>query len=189
MTPRAARRRRSSFLLLACRAFLVATALSPAAILVSTPAASAGVPPSCKVLPPVEVRLVPLDAAAPGSIARFTLEVVPRSGVPREVRVRWLPSSPDLVWVEGERSATRPAQRDERQAFDVAVRVPRSGQQVLHCQVEVVTESGTVWRRGVGVALGPEALAARGRLVPDGAGGTLLQFDAAPADRIAGGSR
>lgn len=131
------------------------------------------------------MRIVPLDEGIPGTTARFSLEVTPRLAMPREVRVLWLPASPALAWVEGERAATRPARRDEPLDFRVAVRVPRLGQQVLHCQVEVVTEGGAVWRRGVGVALGPEALAHRGRLAPSADGSAVLEFDAVPADRIA----
>lgn len=188
MIARVARAPNSPFrLLLGCTLILIGLVLaSPLPSDAGTPQGPH--PASCKPLPPIDVRILPLDGLAPEGVGRFAVEVTPL--VPaREVRVRWLPSSGRLRWVSGDSLASRPAGLESMQRFEVALRVPAHGLETLHCQVEIVTEDGRTWRRGVGVALGPEVVRARGRLAPDGEGGHFVEFEAAIADQREAGSR
>ena len=171
----------------------VLVALGFAALGLAPATAAAGGPPlttpnSCKPRPPVDVQIVALDGSAPAGIGRFRLDVTPRIPA-REVRVRWFRSSERLLWVSGDSLASRRVGLETSHSFQVALRVPDAGLETLHCQVEIVTESGQVWRRGAGVALGPESVRSRGRSVPDGEGGHVVEFDAAPAVLQPEGSR
>lgn len=146
-------------------------------------------PPVCRVKPqpPLDVRLEALDPLRPGQVARFRLTVVPR--VPTdEIRVVGLPS-PDVEWVAGERAARRQARRDGESEFLFAVRVPRVGRHALYVRVEITAGDGTLWRRGVGLGLGPNPRAERARVTADGRGGEVLEYEAAPARPAAGAGR
>jgi hypothetical protein len=154
--------------------------------------AAAAPPTGCalrliKPQPPIDVTLEPIDSLKPGRVARFRLVVVPR--VPTdEIRVLAQPA-PEVAWVAGERSARRAARRDERGEFTFSVRVPVSGRHALYVQVEITGADGKVWRRGVGLGLGPNPRAERARAIPDGRGGQVLEYEAAAADRLPGDAR
>jgi hypothetical protein len=105
-----------------------------------------------------------------------------------EIRVTVRPA-PAVAWVAGERSARRAARRDEPSEFDFSVRVPASGRHALYVQVEIAGADGRIWRRGVGLGLGPNPRAERAHTVPDGRGGQTLEYEAGTADRIAGSAR
>lgn len=145
-------------------------------------------PPGCKPMPPIELRLIPLDGVASPGVGRFALDVTPRFPA-REIRVRWIRSTDRLGWVAGDSLGVRLAGAAPSERFQVSLRLPASGQEILHCQVQVVGENGQIWGRGIGLAVGPEAAQARGRLVSDDEGSQVLEFDAAPADRRVEGTR
>lgn len=136
--------------------------------------------PKFDVSPPVEVLLEPLDPIRPGGTARFRVSVIPRFPAD-EVRID-VHIAPAISWVSGPRSARRLAHKDGRTDFEFSVRVPTTGWHPLHVAIEALGPGGVVWRRGVGLGLGPNPRADRARVVPDGRGGQALEFEAAPAE-------
>ena len=52
------------------------------------------------------------------------------------------------------------------------------GREPLYVRFEATGPNGVVWKRGLGLGLGPEP---PHRTVPDGQGGQAFEFDAAPA--------
>jgi hypothetical protein len=125
------------------------------------------------------VRLEALDALKPGRVARFRLTAIPRVSAD-EIRILAQPA-PEVAWIAGRRAERRFAHRDEPNEFTFSVRVPARGRHALHVVVEITAADGRVWRRGVGLGLGPDPRAERARVVPDGRGGKAIEYEAAPA--------
>lgn len=132
------------------------------------------------VSPPVEVFFEPLDPVRPGGTARFHVSVIPRFPAD-EVRID-VRTAPAISWVSGPRSTRRLVHKDGRTDIEFSVRVPTTGRHPLHVAIEALGPGGVVWRRGVGLGLGPNPRADRARVVPDGRGGQALEFEAAPAE-------
>ena len=130
-------------------------------------------------IPPLEVRLEALDPLTPGQPARFRIAVVPRFPAD-EIRVE-VRSGAEVRWLAGARSFRVGAKRDLTVERQFTVRVPAGARAPLYVRVEAVGPGGVVWRRGVGMGLGPDARAERARIVPDGRGGTVIEYEAAPA--------
>jgi len=141
----------------------------------ATSAPALGRPPT----PPLEVQLVPLDALRPGATARFRVVVVPRFPAD-EIRIDVRPGR-GVPWVSGARSLRVPARVDRPLEHQFAVRVPTDRREPLYVRIEATGPNGVTWRRGVGLGLGPDARADRARIVPDGRGGTTIEYEAAPA--------
>lgn len=131
-----------------------------------------------KVQPPIEVFLEPLDETTPGQVARFRIAVIPRV-VPREMRITCRPA-PEIEWVAGDTLSVRGGAVGRRDELDIAVRVPTSGFHPLHVVIELTTEDGTVWRRGVGTRLGPDDVSKTARMVISADGGrSYIEYPAA----------
>src|SRR5262245_1337883 len=127
-------------------------------------------------IPPLEVRLDALDALTPGATARFRIAVVPRFAAD-EIRVE-IRTGAEVRWVSGARAFRTDAKRDASVEREFTVRVPPAARAPLYVRVEAAGPNGVVWRRGVGMGLGPDLRAERARTVPDGRGGTALEFEA-----------
>jgi hypothetical protein len=127
-------------------------------------------------LPPLEVKLEPLDPLAPGHAARFRLTAVPRFPAD-EIRVEIVPG-PNVRWLGGVRTFRVAARRDVLLERVFSVRVPDRTRESLYVRFEATGPNGVVWKRGAGLGLGPEPPS---RTVPDGRGGTAVEYDAAPA--------
>jgi len=126
--------------------------------------------------PPLEVQLIPLDPLRPGATARFRVVAVPRFPAD-EIRVEVRPGR-GVPWVSGSRTLRAPARAGRPLEHEFAVRVPTAGREPLYVRIEAVGPGGVVWRRGVGMGLGPDARAERARIVSDGRGGTTIEFEA-----------
>lgn len=126
--------------------------------------------------PPLEVQLLPLDPLRPGATARFRVVAIPRFPAD-EIRVEVRPGR-GVPWISGLRTLRARARADRPLEHEFAVRVPTTGREPLYVRIEAVGPGGVVWRRGVGLGLGPDARAERARTVPDGRGGTALEFEA-----------
>jgi hypothetical protein len=129
--------------------------------------------------PPLEVQLVPLDPLRPGATARFRVVAIPRF-LADEIRIEVRPGR-GVSWVSGARTLRARARADSRVEHTFAVRVPTSSREPLYVRIEAVGAGGKIWRRGVGMGLGPDPRAERARTVPDGRGGTTVEFETAPA--------
>jgi hypothetical protein len=175
--------RTSQALFSVVRSLSLVAALGLAVLLMASPA-EPGMDGVCqqthKVLPPIEVFLEPQDDLTPGEVVRFRVVVIPKT-VPREVRVTWRPA-PAIEWISGDTLSVRAGAVDRRDELNAAVRVPTRGFHPLHVTVELVTEDGTVWRRGVGTRLGPDDVSRTARRVSTGSDGrTYVEYPAAPA--------
>jgi hypothetical protein len=140
-----------------------------------------------KPQPPLDLKLEALDPLAPGAAVRFRMTAVPR--VPTEEVRLYAEPAPAVQWLAGERNARRMAGLGQPVELAFSLRVPTGGRYALHVVAEITGPDGTVWRRGAGLGLGPNPRADRARVVADGRGGRTLVYEAAPADRIVGGSR
>ena len=127
-------------------------------------------------LPPLEVKLEPLDPLTPGHAARFRITAVPRFPAD-EIRVEVVPG-PGVRWLSGLRTFRAAAQRDVSLERVFSVRVPDTTREPLYVRFEARGPNGVVWKRGAGLGLGPEPPS---RSVPDGRGGTAVEYLAAPA--------
>jgi len=132
-----------------------------------------------KVLPPIEVFLEALDENTPGQVARFRVVVIPRV-VPREMRIICRPA-PEIEWVAGDTLTVRNGAMGRRDELNLAVKVPTSGFHPLHVMIELTTEDGRVWRRGVGTRLGPDDVSKTARSVSPADGGrSYVEYPAVP---------
>jgi hypothetical protein len=122
------------------------------------------------------VKLEPLDPLTPGHAARFRLTAVPRFPAD-EIRIEIVPG-PGVKWLGGLRSFRVAAKRDVSLERVFQVRVPDRGREPLYVRFEATGPNGVVWKRGLGLGLGPEP---PHRTVPDGRGGQAVEYDAAPA--------
>jgi len=154
----------------ALRASLLALA---AALAVACPTSLAFARPPT---PPLEVKLEPLDPLVPGHAARFRVVAVPRFPAD-EITIEVIPG-PSVKWLSGVRRLRAPARKDVPLERQFTVRVPDHTREPLYVRFEARGPNGVLWKRGAGLGLGPLPV---GRAGPDGRGGQVIEFDAAPA--------
>jgi len=118
-------------------------------------------------------------------VARFRVTAVARFPV-EQIQFEARPGS-RVGWYAGSRTLTRRAQRNLSTDYDFAVRVPSTGLSPLYVRIAASGPGGVVWKRGVGMGLGSNPRAERARTLPDGRGGKVLQFEAAPVSTPADG--
>ena len=130
--------------------------------------------------PPLDLRLVLLEAPAPDRVTPFAIEVVPLVQAER-VRVRIvaprgvaLASPGDTLLLAGD---VAPGQA---RRWTSAVRVSPGRRHDVRVRVEITTPAGITWSRGdhlvllVGPLLVPDPVARPGT---DGHGGAVLEYD------------
>lgn len=135
--------------------------------------------------PPLDLRIVLLEAPPPGRDVSFAIEVTPL--IPgAELRVSIVPPA-DVSLVRGRRIDTRRDLAPGRlQRFEAAVRVPPGRRRHVYVRAELVTAGGRRYTRGehlvvlAGALVSPDPAV---RVVPDGRGGTLVEHEAARGNR------
>lgn len=158
-------------LLAAASAFLAASCI---------PWPVAATPPQ----PPLELRLVLLESPRPGRTVGFAIEAT--ALVPAE-RLRLRLTLPrDVTLARGDSLATVADPMPGRpHRFEGAFRLPPGQRRHVRVRAEIVTPGGATWTRGAhlellaGMPATPDPV---GRAVPDGRGGTLVEYDG-EADR------
>ena len=156
-------------------ALLAAGALALLATLATDTAAT---PPR----PPLDLRLVLLETPRPGHEVPFAVEVTPLHPDGGEVRLTITPPG-DVPLVRGRRSEVRrDVARGRTQRFEGALRVPPGKRRFVYVRAELVTPAGRRYTSGghlVVLAGPPDTPDPVERVVPDGRGGTLVEYDAA----------
>ena len=155
--------------------FLVSALVSALALL-PVPLAHATPPRS-----PIDLRVTLLETPRPGRDVPFAIEATPL--LPgAELKVTIAPPR-DVALVRGRPNESRRDVAPGRtQRFDGAVRVPPGRRHYVYVRAELVTREGRRYVQGqhLVVLAGPLATPdPQGRIVPDGRGGTLVEYDAA----------
>lgn len=135
--------------------------------------------------PPLELRVVLLETPRPGRDTPFAVEVTPL--LPgAELRLTVAPAA-DVALVRGRRVEVRRDVAPGRgQRFEGALRVPPGRRHHVYVRAELVTANGRRYTRGEHLVVLAGPLAEPDpvpRIVPDGQGGTLVEFDAARGPR------
>lgn len=160
---------------------VVAIGIAILAAVVPTTRPAEATPPR----PPIDLRLVLLDTPRPGRDVPFAVEATPLLPA-SELRLTIAPPR-DVALVRGRGAESRRDVAPGRaQRFEGALRVPPGRRHFVYVRAELVTASGRRYSRGEHLVVLAGALAVPdpvARTMPDGRGGTLVEYDAAPGKK------
>lgn len=153
----------------------ILTPLAILALLAALPRPVAATPPR----PPLELVLRLLEDPVPGRPVRYAIEVTPLVPVER-LRIRVLPPR-GVELASGDTATTvRDVPRGQARRFEGSLRVPPGRRHWVRVSAEATTSSGHTWTRGEHLVIlaGPLAVPdPPQRVVPDGRGGSVVEFD------------